>query len=322
MLTRSQAKIGQADDETSQVVKQKSGRSVRLSDDLLYIVNKKLRTMDQAERDRKIHNFGRYSLNSSIPDPFTEITYRKQFAEFSQTKLAVMHKINFDSNSTAVCKLNSMSQFLVSIFGRREHYYPPVYWQLNIVAARFIQLPKDYFRPHSDCHFFGELAWKENGIMMVDADNFALCLIIWRLKEWLVNPIENEYPLFPCKLGGEGGISCPCHSLLDAMRTDDRLRKFLEGRTIFEGIDYDLWEESISEDQRNQDWEENNNVLELIRREMKIFYKKLITGEEMVSQSNRAENVLSALQMDKLIDRFKNITHCFRRKMFGCEYDW
>ena len=312
MLTRSQARIGKqaelikAADEQNEVVK-KSGKSVRLTEDLLYIVNKKLRAMDKAARNEEIHDFYSDGFYPDSQHPFTEVVYRKRnFPELSQTQLAVMHKANFDLNSTAVCKLNSMSEFFYNItraklaaksknfrtflkYNQRDASTP-----VKNAPARFIQLPKDYFRPHSDCHFFAELAWKENGIMMVDADNFALCLIIWRLKEWLVNPIENKYPV--CCQFDRRENSCVCQNLLHAMRTDNRLRKFLEGRTIFEV-----------------------NVLELILDEMKNFAKKLITGEEMISQSNRAENVLSALQMDRIIDKFESIIECFYRMLYNID---
>ena len=346
MFTRSQAKVDpQAElvkisdsDKPKQAKKKKSSRLVRLTEDLLYIVNKKLRTMDKATRDVKILDFHQlsdvsydnYLFRPRLPiiPPFTEVVYRKRnFPELSQTELAVMHKANFDSNSTAVCKLKSMSQFLISITrGENEAKSQDFRKFLTLdrdadapvenPVARFIQLPKDYFRPHSDCPFFAELAWKENGIMMVTADDFALCLIIWDLRAWLVNPIDNSYPL---RCAPVRGIGCKCRNLLHAMWTDDRLYKFLEDKAIFQGLDF---EEHRDIGLPFEGWEARSDELRMVRAEMKAYAKKLITGQEMISQSNRAENVLSALQMHNLVDKVFSIKLCFDGYMVGEKDYW
>ena len=313
MLTRSKSKLQQQAglveiaDEPKQPVKKKSGRSVRLTEDLLYIVNKKLRTMDKASRDETIHDF--YSYGGFVPftEPFAEISYRKRFfPDLSETELAVMHKTNFDCNSMALCEINSMGQFFESLNKGSWRAKPLDYRRflgydttdagapVKNAVARFIQLPKDYFRPQSDVVFFAELAWKENGTMIVEADNFALCLTIWRLKEWLVNPIKNPYPL-PCQWI-ERGIGCCCRNLLRAMWTDDRLRKVLQDQAFFAFGYYDK--------------RRNYEQLQEARGRIQDYAEKLITGEEIISRSNRALNLLSASQLLRIHKEFESILRC------------
>ena len=337
MLTRSKAKLQQprsrkpprsrpppdksvkGTKKLKRTVKKKSNRGARLTEDLLYIVNKKLRKMHNSARNQILQDY----MLALLPVPFTEIVYRKRkFEELSETELAVMHMVNYNANSTAVCKLNSMSQFLNSVnrAGRLTnwHFYSTFlnYTQGDAAApvvnppARFIQLPKDYFRPHSDCSFFGELAWKEGGVMMVEADKFALCMIIWKLKDWLVDPINNSYPL-SCGWAGPGGrLDCSCQNLLRAMWTDDRLRNILQDETIFQGIDIYIYDDdqSLEAAQRAR-----YAQLQLVYDQMEGYAGKLITGEEMICRSNRALNVLSASQLQKMLEKLESIINCFER---------
>ena len=312
-------------DKPKPTIEKKVTRSVRLTEDLLYIVNKKLRTMDKKSRDNTIQEFNQYSWMNPVASPFTEIAYRKRrLLYLSETELAVMHKINFDSNSIAVCKISSMSQFFASVnrgglAAKSREYRNFLDFKdrgadarVTTAPARFFQLPKDYFRPHSDVALFAELAWKEDGVMMVDADNFALCLTIWRLKEWLVNPVDNSYPL-SCLFVDR--INCRCLNLLHAMRTDDRLRKFISNEATFKGIDFDTCD-------YGHDFTENIRGLYSARWGIKGFAKKLITGEEMISRSNRAENVLSASQLLRMLEKLSSIIECFNATVRRLEDDW
>ena len=334
MLTRSKTKTKQqVVDKTKQKSEKKSNRSVRLTEDLLYIVNKKLRAKDKAARDETLHEFYEDPGMEPLLSPFTEVTYRKRnFPELSQTQLAVMHKVNFDWNSTAVCKLNSMSAFFETVYRaalwtKSKNYrsfldflsFKARYTGDQNAVAHFIQLPKDYFRPHSDCMVFGELAWKEGGIMVVEADKFALCLTIWRLKKWLVNPLKNSYPLRCGWTEWAGGMDCRCRTLLRAMWTDDRLRNFLKDQTIFDRIQYDDHPSDESFDAAL-----NAAYMQLRRAhdEMKDYAGKLITGEEMISRSCRALNVLYASQLQKLLEKFESILSCFQHEIGQDNDDW
>ena len=310
---------------------------VRLTEFLLYVVNTKLRMMDKETRDEKIQNLDNDWMHGrSVPvtGPFTEIVYRKQkVLGVPQTQLAVMHKVNFDFNSTAVCKLNSMDEFFHNInrAARVTKYAdykqflryrcPAGEAQVKNPIARFIQLPKGYYRPHSDCTFFGELAWPENGVMTVEADNFALCLTIWQLKEWLVNPIRHSYPL-SCQLNM--GDICNGRNLLQAMWTDDRLRTFLKDRSIFQHVDRYSYDDDEGNDRIRELLE--HNYLELYRAhdEMKDYARKLLTGEEMVSRSIRSLNVLSASQLHRLLEKFELVLRCLRYDLthFDVHSEW
>ena len=337
MLTRSQAKLQQQSqfDKPKQtvaskpvIVKRKQAiekkNSVRLTEDLLYIVNNKVRAMDKETRDDILQNFENHRLArwmDPVIGPFTEIAYRKQNLDLSQTELAVMHKVNFDCNSTAVCKLNSMGQFFHNIerarqyarsldYGRFLHFQQrTAEAQVENPVARFMQLPKDYYRPHSDCSFFGELAWKENGVMTVEADNFALCLSIWTLKEWLANPIDNSYPL-SCRF--YRGYYCCGRNLLRAMWTDDRLQAFLKDKAILDEIE--IFDPQDDEENDPESLQANYDELKRAHREMGDFATKLVTGEETISRSIRSLNVLAASQLERMLEKFE--THIFK----CCEY--
>ena len=342
MLTRSQAKVQQQAriNQSKQtifgepVAKQKetveNKNPVWLTEDLLYIVNKKLLAMDKEIRDDKVQNFDLESRPwmKAVPGPFTEVVYRKQnSSDLCQAELAVIHTVNFKFSSTAVCNLNSMGEFFhkinrAALFAKSVDYKRFLCYEegrveapLKNPVARFMQLPKDYYRPHSDCAFFGELAWKENGVMTVEADNFALCLIIWTLKEWLANPIDNSYPLYCrlyCRLRGD---LCCCRNLLYAMWTDDRLRTFLKDRRIFD--------ESYDSDKENQGeitapgelLQDSYTELQRAHREMTNYARKLITGEEMVSRSNRPLNVLAASQLQRILESFAAFLKSYRFNM-------
>ena len=336
MLAPSQAKtqqqaVHQVVDKPKQTIENKSSRSVRLTEDVLYIVNKKLRAKDKAARDERVHGFFRDSgirLNPVL-SPFTEVTYRKRkFPDLTETELAVMHKVNFYSNSTAVCKLNSMTNFLIKVH-RATLWTKSDYrtflnsrdtgGQVENAVARFIQLPKDYFRPHSDCLVFGELARKERGIMVVEADKFELCLAIWSLKEWLVNPLKNLYPLCCGCTEWAEGMDCSCRTLLRAMWTDDRLRNFLKDQTIFDRIQYD---DHPSDESFQAALNAKYMQLSRVHDEIMDYAGKLITGEEMISRSCRPLNVLYASQLQRLLEKFESILSCFQREIGEDSDDW
>ena len=324
MVTRSQKKhvrfTGQSSETPKPAFKKIIRKPVHLTEDLLYIVNKKLRSMDNSERKRLIQDLDPLDLTEPS-EPFTDVVYRRtKYWNLSQTQLAVMHKINFDSNSTAVCKLNSMNEFFSHLFrgarfaGSREFRKFLSYddriagSKAETSVVRYVQLPKDYFRPHSDCVFFGELAWKENGVMMVDSENFALCLLIWKLKEWIVLPRERHYPLSCQRVHGP---SCRCRNLLDAMWTDDFMRMFFHDQGIVNNI-------SVID---TDDGLRRHNALESAQDHMQTFCRKLITGEEMISRSNRAFNVLAATQLQRILQELDTTLRCIDRQHLNEDTD-
>ena len=58
--------------------------------------------------------------------------------------------------------------------------------------------------------------------MMVEADKFSLCILIWRIKQWLVLPSEEPFPI-PCHEIYDY-CDCRCKQLLRALWTDDTLK--------------------------------------------------------------------------------------------------
>ena len=310
--------------KSKQPAKKKVRAPVRLTEDLLYIVNKKLCSKDKARREKILQDVWEDAR------PFTKVINRRKTPKYlNQTELAVMHRVNFNSSYTAVCEISSMETFVESIYqaglltNSREYKRllgsMPTVWRCSFghqyyddeVDVRdvvgFVQLPNDYFRPHSDCCFFGELAWKENGVIMVEAAKLSLCLDIWLLKKWLILPDTSPRPSRCIPIVGQ----VRCNSLLHAIWTDDRLRKFFENQGIVEiTANYrgysDTW--IMTEDRDDQTYRES---LQRAHDEMKNYCKKLITGEEMISRSNRAINVLSSVQLQKVLGKLNIIISCF-----------
>ena len=307
--------------KSKQPAKKKVRAPVRLTEDLLYIVNKKLRSKDKARREKIIQD-----VIENLK-PFTKIVDRRKNPQYlNQTELAVMHRVNFNSCYTAVCEISSMEDFLdrvdlaATITNSREY--------MRLLGSRrgfgderfddkidvrdvvgFVQLPNDYFRPNSDCCFFGELAWKENGVILVEAEKLSLCINIWLLKEWLNQPNHNRYPLRCRFLRGQ--ITCQCNSLLHAMWTDNRLRKFFEDQGVVEiTADYGGYDtyEIMTEDRDDELYHEG---LRRASDEMKSYCKKLITGEEVISRTNRAINVLSSLQLQIILEMLDTTLRCY-----------
>ena len=242
--------------------------------------------------------------------PFREVCYQKK-STLCQTQLAVMHKTYFDFNSTAICKLSSLKLFLdrvewgYTLSDYTSHKIRYLLWwardfsdKLDDTLVRYIQLPKDYFRPHSDSYYFGEVAFKQNGVMIVEADKLALCTTICKLKDWLVFP-GRPYPL-ACSNFSDSRW-CFCSNLLHAMWTDDKLRNFFEEQGIHE------LKEDINSEYCDQ--------LEEVYSSMIDYCAKLITGEKMISRSNRAANVLASTQLRLILKEFSTMLRCLRSNM-------
>ena len=109
-------------------------------------------------------------------EPFTEVLYRNRSdLNLTQTQLAVMHESYFKSNSIAICEIDSMETFFRAVDMAR--YRSPCrdfkdlmrinrYRQFEVKnpVARFLQLPKEYYRAQSECLYLGELALKFNQV--------------------------------------------------------------------------------------------------------------------------------------------------------------
>ena len=203
-----------------------------------------------------------------------------------------MHKTNFDNTSTLVCEHDSMDDFMFKIQMAARFVANPDYKNFLLFqkkdagskvqnpVARFVQLPPDYFLPEDMdfCAFFAELAWKEDGAVMVEVDKFALCMLIWSLKQWLVCPTVCSYPL---SCGKAEGLDCRCRNLIRAMWTDENLRKFFQDKTSFLRIDVDENGDDV-EYETSMALQEQMSELEDAGDEMKNYAWKLVLGEETI----------------------------------------
>ena len=160
--------------DESKISTNKIGKvKVRLTEDLMYIVNKKLKSKDKETRDQKLKASHRPNDPDPI-EPFTEVSYRtRSDLNLSQTQLAVVHESYFKSNSVAVCEIDSMETFFHAVdrawFRSSCRDFKDLIWikrpdfsKVKNPVARFFQLPMDYIRPHCDSLYLGELAFKLN----------------------------------------------------------------------------------------------------------------------------------------------------------------
>ena len=67
---------------------------------------------------------------------------------------------------------------------------------------------------------------------------------------------------------------------------------------------------------------ERQNQLERACTEMKAYCKKLVTGEEVVCQSNRYKNLLSSSQLSRLMEKFEMALYCIDANEIGEDEDW
>lgn len=136
---------------------------VQLTEDLLYLVNKKLEQMDKEQRNKELEDLQRGKAQYKC---FTEIKYRKldvqltetgqgvrkktyrklteTFSSYPKTANAVMHTTRFYSASIAITNLKSMQSFSSNLkrlriadSDRRFDRQPSRYF------SGFVQLPKE-----------------------------------------------------------------------------------------------------------------------------------------------------------------------------------
>ena len=273
----------------------------------MYLVNKKLKSMDKEARDVRLQEVKTTQIHPllhwrAIPVlPLKEVTYRNEDTlsekALSQTQLAVMHKTYLGSNTIGICEIDSMERFIeleqdYEIFNIYLNFRYDGYGRCNN-WARFFQLPKEYNQQNWDCAFFPELAREENGIMIVEVENLYCCVEIYQVKRWLAWPGMYEYP-FEC-FEENYPYFCRCNRLLSVLYEDKLLRSFLENR----GVDFDDNFEKWRPDQIRD-----------AASDMRNYCDKLMTGEEMISESNRPLNVLSATQLFEVVEKMQVAIEC------------
>ena len=272
---------------------------IRLTEDLLYIVNKKLESRDIKERNEAFDDDR--SLQASI---FAGVTgYRS--TNVSQTEKAVMHKLFFDQNSIASCDLDSTENLMAVIqrfqlFDYCKNFDVPTPCQVG-----FIKLPGDFLQPDKNCiepcTLFKELAWKEKDMILIDAKQFTECILIRRLKLWLENsaksyPIECNMKNPPCLVAQ----TCRCRNIF-------RVATFMTENFVH----------SFGLQNIRAQTEMRLSGLPAISRALLRNCKKLMTGKELISESNRAENVLLAMQLRLLADKVDRAHSCLAKYEFS-----
>ena len=259
---------------------------VRLTEDLLYIVNKKLESRDIKERNEAFDDDR--SLEASM---FAGVTgYRSMAANISQAEKAVMHKLFFDQNSIASCDLGSTENLMAvtqqfHLFDYCKNADVPTPCQVG-----FIKLPGDFLQPDKNCiepcTLFKELAWEEKDMILIDAKQFIECILIRKLKLWLENcakayPIQCRMKNPPCLMAQ----TCRCRNIF-------RVATFMTENFVHR---FGLQNIRAQTEMRL-------SGLPAISRALLRNCKKLMTGKELISESNRAENVLLAMQLRLLAD--------------------
>ena len=137
--------------------------------------------------------------------------------------------------------------------------------------------------------------------MVVELGELAKCLRIWEMKEWLADPskhnpltCENYYNRTVLNITHYSWKNCRCHNIIEALWCDDTFRRIFSEARI----------------------DRNNNQpssWRRIHRQLIDYAKKLYSGEEMVSNSNRALNVLTSSQAKRLANSVTTAIKCKER---------
>ena len=326
MMTRSKKKI--QNDENSVIAASSSeakqqAEPTRLTEDLLYVVNKKLRSMDKTSREKKLHEiFPRgYLLDSSLKhfDQSVYVVYRTGVPEqFSQIEFAVMHTLCLNSKATAAFGIYCMDNFEFALRqpSVKDVFFDPckdISKQEADDLVRFVQLPGDYkqqMKLYEDTIFFPELSWDESGERIVEFEKFALLMIIHRLKRWLAIPSEY-YPLCDPRRrampNDRSYCNGSCSNLLHAMWTDDFLRGFFQEQGIQHSIT-DWAAEGLDE------WGNEPvrpETIDEARRYMNGYSYELLAGTKKISETNRAINVLASVHLTQLAEKLRMNISCY-----------
>ena len=136
--------------------------------------------------------------------------------------------------------------------------------------------------------------------MMVELVMLPQCMRIWDIKQWLTDPSKNN----PLECFNEDyDPRCRCQNIVEALWYDDTFRRILT-------------EAGIS---RHDDGLE---TFREIHRLVIGYAKKLYSGEEMVSHSNRALNVLTSSHAKRLATSVAVAVRCKERNSRPRPWPW
>ena len=213
MITRSRARKNaeRTDNDMSTLRTDLSNisRPVNLTEDIIYMVNKKMKMMDKMRREHDLHL--RFDTSESI----YEVKYLNRFpSEFSETEKAVTHQHYFERSSVAQTKAIDMLEF-VNKCKTSGHVNP---WDANKIkqvkkSVQFFELPDDYYGENpviDDCSVLADLAERKNGMILVRSKHLNQCVATWEIARWLVVG-DCQYPLKCMELMVQENVyTCHC----------------------------------------------------------------------------------------------------------------
>ena len=278
-------------------------KPVRLTEDLLYLVNKQLQKLDTEERMKKIKD------RTHEHTIFKAISYRKKPPrELTQAGQAVMHKVYFDSNATAEADSDEFKLFQVDLWDEwdcRDGFMDRDQRPLTAEVSRpdlfrYVKLPADYQRPNPGYEFFDEFTWKEGGSILAKAAQIPQIFMIKDFRTWLHADPTMIQPLDCCwrndHYRGEG---CPRRVIYHVLWLSELFR------TIFQESGVNRLAEGPFH--RFEDiW--------FIRDAMMKFGAKLTKGE-VVLLEDHGLNLLTAFQIKTLAEKFDNARYCTCRPL-------
>ena len=212
-------------------------KPVRLTKDLLYIVNKKLQEMDSSARLQKIDEYFNNSTQRYVK--FDEITYRQSSKQnHTEESLAVMHKAYFDLSSIAKPVHDTIGVFEgnLMLYSLDWNFAPSVSEFMRLRNGeveveisrpdlfRFIKLPDDYNRPNLGVDFFEELSWNEEGSILVEASKLSKFFLIFDMSRWLFG--SADYRLV-CS-GDRRHSFCECRDIYTILWSSEIFRRIFQ----------------------------------------------------------------------------------------------
>ena len=326
MTTRLKSRSLQS--ENHEKLDEKWRKPVRLTEDLLYMVNKKLMKIDSSHRLQRAKRYCGLKFLHFFGDPetfdahvFNEITYRHKPREYlSEESLAVMHIVYFCESSIAIPANDTMKDFhenLVTSILPGNRFMSGEIGDDAPGEFRFVKLPADYSRPKLCVDFFGELTWKEEGSIMVEACRMKTLLSILRISKWLVEP--HEPYIFECDYGrihqvnsNDVLMDCGCSRIYRLLWWGDFFRSLYQQ----EGIDGPLSIGSANylacTGLQPQFVRELIDNMSAIHGALIKFLDRLGKGEVKLHQSNQL-NMLAAFQLKMLAEKLKDAKECQSR---------
>ena len=215
-----------------------------------------------------------------------------------------MHKLFFDRNSIVEIRYDSTER-LVAVACQKELLdYDKNALIYTPCKVGFISLPGNFFDPKKNCiekcTLFKESAWIENGIILIETKKFTECILIWRLKQWLENSTK-PYPIECKMINPPCGIveTCPCRNIF-------RVASFMSESSVQR-----LGLENIRSQKKVR-----LHILPTVSRVMLRFCNRLINEQEIVSLK-RSENVLFAMKLRLLADKFSLAYSCLAKYEFS-----